>query len=66
MAKPLEEWMTVQEIAAAKGVAENSVRVAIKTGRLPSVKKGRTYLVRRQFVDAWQVSDRGPRKGEKG
>lgn len=62
MADALEDWMTVPEAAKSKGVAESSVRLAILTGRLTGQKMGRNYVVRRQEVEQWVPTNRGPRR----
>jgi excisionase family DNA binding protein len=60
---PTGEWISVPEAARLKGVAESSVRMAIRTGRLNGAKVGRSYIVRRGDVDGWRPGPRGPKRG---
>jgi excisionase family DNA binding protein len=62
----VDEWVTAPEAARAKGVAESSVRRAIQTGRLPGLRKGRVYLVRRGDLDAWRPIGHRPRGNSSG
>src|SRR5438876_1204023 len=57
------KWISVPEAARLKGVAESSVRVAIRTGRLMGEKVGRGYIVRREDVESWRPGPRGPKRG---
>jgi excisionase family DNA binding protein len=59
MAEQLQDWMTVSEAARLKGVAEHSVRLAIRSGRLAGEKVGRSYRVRRHDVESWAAARKG-------
>jgi excisionase family DNA binding protein len=59
----IDEWVTAPEAARHKGVAESSVRRAIQEGRLPGLRKGRTYLVRRADLDSWCPIGHRPCRG---
>jgi len=50
----IDDLVTAPEAARLKGVAESSVRRAIQEGRLPGLRKGRQYLVRRGDLDVWR------------
>lgn len=52
------------EAAEYKDVHPQSVRIAIRDGRLPAVRKGHMYLIRRQDLDAWTVTGHRPKKGQ--
>jgi excisionase family DNA binding protein len=53
--------MTVPEAAGALGVAESTVRRAVKEGRLAGWKKGGVYYLDPNSVESYRVSTRGPR-----
>ena len=61
MSDDLRDWLTVREVADLKWVSQNSVRVAIRLGRIAGEKKGMGYLVRRSVAEAWTPSNRGPK-----
>lgn len=55
----ISDYLTVQEAAALKGVAEQSIRNALKRGAFPgAVKEGSeyrgTWYLPRAEVEAWQ------------
>jgi excisionase family DNA binding protein len=56
--------LTVEEAAELKAVHRQSVRVAIREGRLPAVMKGRMYFVARADLDAWTVVRHRPKKSD--
>jgi excisionase family DNA binding protein len=49
------ELLTVKEAAALKRVTEGTVRRRIERNRLPAVKKGDIWLIRRVDLDSWIV-----------
>jgi len=53
---PADEVMTAPVAAALKGVHRNSVHKAIKKGRLKATRSGKSWLIRRRDLDAWQVN----------
>lgn len=53
---PGDEVMTAPVAAALKGVHRNSVHKAIKAGRLKATRSGKSWLIRRRDLDAWQVN----------
>jgi excisionase family DNA binding protein len=50
MPKP-SSFLTVPVIASELGVTEVTVRTWIREGRLPAIKAGRAYRVRREDLD---------------
>jgi excisionase family DNA binding protein len=46
-----DPFVTVREIARELGVTEVSVRIWIREGRLPAIRAGRAYRVRRSDLD---------------
>ena len=62
MHDPFAEWVTVAEAARMKKVTPNSVRVAIRQGRLESLTKFDIRLVSRTALAGWHISNRGPKK----
>jgi excisionase family DNA binding protein len=50
-----DEVVTAPAAAALKGVHRNSVLKAIRAGRLKATRCGKTWLIRRRDLDAWQV-----------
>lgn len=67
MRKPREadELLTVSEASKEKGISPDGIRAAIRTGRLPAIKKSeRLYLVKRSDLQAWRP--RGWRPGDEG
>ena len=54
----LSELLTVKEAAAIKDVPEDTIRRRIARGRLPAIKKGDIWLIRRRDLDAWEVRRR--------
>ena len=61
MMDPGDEVMTAPVAAALKGVHRNSVHKAIKEGRLKATRSGKTWLIRRRDLDAWQVVGHRPK-----
>jgi excisionase family DNA binding protein len=57
---PADEVMTAPMAAALKGVHRNSVHKAIKEGRLKASRSGKSWLIRRRDLDAWQVVGHRP------
>ena len=55
----LSDLLTVSEAAELKGVLPRTVRRRIERGRLPAVKKGTLWLIRRKDLDEWNVRKRG-------
>lgn len=66
LVKLIDELVTAPEAARLKGVAESSVRRAIQEGRLPGLRKGRVYLVRRGDLDEWQPVGHRPSQSMNG
>src|SRR5947209_627594 len=58
---PGDEVITAPVAAALKGVHRNSVHKAIKEGRLKATRSGKTWLIRRRDLDAWQVIGHRPK-----
>lgn len=50
-----DDVVTAPVAAALKGVHRNSVHRAIKEGRLKATRSGKSWLIRRSDLDAWQV-----------
>ena len=46
-----DPFVTVPQIAAELGVHDVTVRTWIRSGRLPAIRAGRTYRVRRSHLD---------------
>jgi excisionase family DNA binding protein len=46
-----DPFVTVPEISAELGVSQVSVREWIRSGRLPAIRAGRSYRVRRSDLD---------------
>jgi excisionase family DNA binding protein len=63
---PADEVMTAPVAAALKGVHRNSVHKAIKEGRLKATRSGKTWLIRRRDLDAWQVIGHRPKSSTDG
>src|SRR5437773_12236169 len=63
---PADEVMTAPVAAALKGVHRNSVHNAIKDGRLKATRSGKSWLIRRRDLDAWQVLGHRPKNGGDG
>jgi excisionase family DNA binding protein len=63
---PADEVVTAPVAAALKGVHRNSVHKAIKEGRLKATRSGKTWLIRRDDLDAWQVIGHRPKHGADG
>jgi excisionase family DNA binding protein len=57
---PGDEVITAPLAAAEKGVHRNSVHRAIKDGRLKAIRSGKSWLIRRRDMDAWQVIGHRP------
>src|SRR5690242_10972118 len=55
-----DEVVTAPVAAALKGVHRNSVHKAIKEGRLKATRSGKSWLIRRGDLDAWQVVGHRP------
>ncbi len=55
-----DEVMTAPVAAALKGVHRNSVHKAIKDGRLKATRSGKSWLIRRRDLDAWEVVGHRP------
>ncbi len=66
MMDPGDEVMTAPVAAALKGVHRNSVHKAIKEGRLKATRSGKSWLIRRRDLDAWQVLGHRPKNGGDG
>lgn len=47
--------LSVPEAATALGLHPHSVRLAIRDGRLPAVKKGLMYWINRKDLEAWEA-----------
>lgn len=58
--------MTAPVAAALKGVHRNSVHKAIKEGRLKATRSGKSWLIRRPDLDAWQVNGHRRKNGVAG
>jgi excisionase family DNA binding protein len=58
-----DEVVTAPVAAGLKGVHRNSVHKAIKEGRLKATRSGKTWLIRRRDLDAWQVVGHRARAG---
>jgi excisionase family DNA binding protein len=55
----------VVDAAAAKGVHEETVRRAIRSGRLPAVRIGKNFVIRATDLEAWQpYYEKAPRRRE--
>ena len=63
---PTDEVMTAPVAAALKGVHRNSVHRAIKEGRLKATRSGKSWLIRRRDLDAWQVIGHRPTQKTNG
>jgi excisionase family DNA binding protein len=61
-----DEVITAPVAAAEKGVHRNSVHKAIKEGRLKAVRSGKSWLIRRRDLDAWQVIGHRPASRDNG
>src|SRR5260370_528431 len=59
---PGDEVMTAPVAAALKGVHRNSVHKAIKDGSLKATRSGKTWLIPRRDLDAWQVIGHRPQR----
>ncbi len=63
-----EDLLTVKQAAVLLGLKDESwVRDLIRTGRLPAIKMGRDYVLRRKDVEEFRATPRHrgrPRKGE--
>lgn len=60
---PLENILSVAQVAQVKDVSPTAVVRAIREGRLPAWEKGGQYLVPTREVDRWEpVRGRGKRK----
>lgn len=53
------QWLTVQEVAACKGVIPRRVRQWITSGRLPAERFGHQYLIRASDVHKFTPHPRG-------
>jgi excisionase family DNA binding protein len=53
-----ETFVTASEAAAEKGVSREAMAKAAREGRIPAVKVGRQWLIRRQDLEAWKQSPR--------
>jgi excisionase family DNA binding protein len=54
---------TVATLAEELGLSPRVIRGAIQRGELQGVKRGRTYLIARDAVDAWAAPDAGRPRG---
>ncbi len=60
-----DRWMTATEAAKEKGISHQAITNAIHEGRLPAVKFGRNWAIRKSDVDAYKTfPNRGRRKKE--
>ena len=59
MPDPLEELMTVNEMAAAAGVEPVTIRAAIKRKKLIATKRGRDWLATRKAFEEYQKNSKG-------
>ena len=50
-----EELLTVPEAALVKGISENSIRIAIRGGRLPAEKRGPIWMIRLRDLWDWKA-----------
>lgn len=60
-----QELLTLSQAAAEFGVTHSRLRMAAWEGRLPSIKPGHDYLVRRRDVVAFLASSRRGRPGKR-
>lgn len=54
-----DEFLTVEEMADELKLHPQTIRMWIRTGRLPAKKLGRIYRLRRDDVDAVLAADEG-------
>ena len=54
------EWLTPPQVAQVMGVNPTTVRGWIRCGKLPAVKSGRAYRVKRTDVDALRETKTPP------
>jgi excisionase family DNA binding protein len=57
--------LTAAEAAERKGVTKQAVYAAIKEGRLPARRFGKSHILLRRDVDAWHVVKHGPKPRKK-
>lgn len=49
----MDNLLTVPEVAREKGVSRTAVLIAVSEGRIPAVRAGRIWLIRRADADAY-------------
>jgi len=64
---PAEDpWLTVQQVSEELKINPQTVRIWIRQGRLPAVRPGKAFLVRRSDVDRALQAKAPPRAPEQG
>jgi hypothetical protein len=56
-----DDLLTVAEASAIKSISPNSIRVAIRDGRLKAEERSFGYLIRRSDLIAWRARKRKDR-----
>lgn len=59
----VEQWVSAQQAADAKGISKTAVTKAIREKRLPAQNVGGFYLISRAALAAWQPAGKGRRDG---
>jgi excisionase family DNA binding protein len=54
----LSDVVTVAQAAALKGVPPDTVRRRIKRQKLPAIRMGREWLIKKKDLEAWTVQRR--------
>lgn len=63
--EPLRNWLSTAEAAELAGVEQGTIRQAINRGKLTSVMKGHSHLVRREHVcQLWNCAEEDEIEGE--
>jgi excisionase family DNA binding protein len=60
-----DPWLTVQQVSDELKINPVTVRAWIKQGRLPAVRPGKAFLVRRSDVDR-ALQSKAPARGDRG
>jgi excisionase family DNA binding protein len=59
-----EEVLTSKEVGSILRLSKNTVNELLRSGRIPSVRAGKKYLVSRRALEKWLAGEKSAERAE--